>query len=190
MELIKNRRTIRKYKDKPIPKEILEKIIDAGRWGASPHNSQPWFFIVIEDISLRNALIYNINKTSRNYLTSTNILFKKSIRILETAPVIILVYNNHYLSKKVFELEESISSLAYISEIEGISSTIQNMQLVAFSLNLGMAWLTMPLISKEQINNLIATKDELVAILTLGYPAEKGQRLKRKPLSETVRYIK
>ncbi|MDD5081336.1 MAG: nitroreductase family protein, partial [Candidatus Omnitrophica bacterium] len=32
LKVIKERKTIRKYKDKPIPKEIIEKIIEAGRW--------------------------------------------------------------------------------------------------------------------------------------------------------------
>ncbi|OGX39626.1 MAG: nitroreductase [Omnitrophica WOR_2 bacterium RIFCSPLOWO2_01_FULL_41_12] len=47
MEAIKLRRSIREYKNKPIPKEILEKIVDAARHAPTAKNIQPWEFIVI-----------------------------------------------------------------------------------------------------------------------------------------------
>ncbi len=47
LEIIKKRRSIRVYQDKSIPKDILEKIIDAGRFAPTARNVQPWEFIVI-----------------------------------------------------------------------------------------------------------------------------------------------
>ena len=52
LKLIKNRIAARKYKDKPIPNRILDKIIEAGRWGPSVHGFQPWRFIAITKVSL------------------------------------------------------------------------------------------------------------------------------------------
>ncbi|MDD4953740.1 MAG: nitroreductase family protein [Candidatus Omnitrophica bacterium] len=46
-EMIKNRRSIREYSDKPIPKEQVEKIIDAARFAVTARNVQPWEFVVI-----------------------------------------------------------------------------------------------------------------------------------------------
>lgn len=46
-EAIKLRRSIRQYTDKPIPKEALEKIVDAARYAATAKNIQPWEFVVI-----------------------------------------------------------------------------------------------------------------------------------------------
>ncbi len=64
------------------------------------------------------------------------------------------------------------------------------MYLMATSLGIGMAWLMFPLLVKGKINRLLKIKKyELVAILTLGYPAERGKRLKRKSLSEIVKFI-
>ena len=48
-ECIRRRRTIREYKKDPIPEDVLEKILQAGRWSPSSSNSQPWHFIVIQD---------------------------------------------------------------------------------------------------------------------------------------------
>lgn len=47
IEAMKIRRSIREYKDKPIPKGIIEKMIDAARFAPTARNVQPWEFIVV-----------------------------------------------------------------------------------------------------------------------------------------------
>jgi len=47
LEIIKKRISIRVYKDKPIPKDTLEKIVDAARFAPTARNVQPWEFVVI-----------------------------------------------------------------------------------------------------------------------------------------------
>jgi len=46
-DAIKGRRSIRKYKKTEIEKEVLEKIVDAGKYAASARSEYPWKFIVI-----------------------------------------------------------------------------------------------------------------------------------------------
>ena len=48
LELIKSRQSDRKYSDKPIEKEKLERIVEAGRMAPSACNAQPWKFIVVD----------------------------------------------------------------------------------------------------------------------------------------------
>lgn len=48
-EAIRKRRSVRSYTGDPIPKEDLEKIVDAGRLAATGSNKQPWDFIVVTD---------------------------------------------------------------------------------------------------------------------------------------------
>jgi nitroreductase len=47
LEILKTRRSIREYLDKEISKDLLEKIVDAGRFAPTARNVQPWEFIVI-----------------------------------------------------------------------------------------------------------------------------------------------
>ena len=47
IDTIKNRRSIRKYENKKISKELINEIIDAGIYAPSSHNSQPWNFTII-----------------------------------------------------------------------------------------------------------------------------------------------
>lgn len=48
-EAVRTVLAVRKYQDKPIPKQALRQIVDAGRLTASASNKQPWIFIVVED---------------------------------------------------------------------------------------------------------------------------------------------
>jgi len=50
LELVKNRRSFRRFKSDPVPKEILEKVLEAARLPPSAGNSQPWEFVVVQDV--------------------------------------------------------------------------------------------------------------------------------------------
>jgi nitroreductase len=55
-DVIENRRSIRKYKDTPVPEEDLNMILEAGRVAPSAGHRQPWHFIVIQDEETRRKL--------------------------------------------------------------------------------------------------------------------------------------
>ncbi|MDR2847988.1 MAG: nitroreductase family protein [Bacteroidales bacterium] len=46
---ILSRRSIRKYTDKPVPREKIEEMIKYGMYAPSAHNKQPWHFVVLND---------------------------------------------------------------------------------------------------------------------------------------------
>lgn len=77
LEAIKKRRSIREYQDKSIAKDILEKIVDAGRFAATARNVQPWEFVVITD----HSILKRISGMSEN------------ARFLATAKACIAVYS-------------------------------------------------------------------------------------------------
>ena len=53
LQALKTRRSVRSFTDKPIPREMLEDIVDCGRLAATAINIQPWEFIVITDDATR-----------------------------------------------------------------------------------------------------------------------------------------
>ncbi len=55
-EVIKKRRSIRKYKDTPVPKESVMKVLEAARIAPSAAHRQPWHFIVVKDKEMRGKL--------------------------------------------------------------------------------------------------------------------------------------
>jgi nitroreductase len=56
LKIIKTRRSIRRYKEKDVPDELLENIIEAGRWSPSGDNGQPWRFIIVRNPETKKAL--------------------------------------------------------------------------------------------------------------------------------------
>jgi nitroreductase len=55
-EAIQERRSIRSYQDKPVPRELLEKILEAGRLAPSAKNCEPWHFIAVTNAEKRKTL--------------------------------------------------------------------------------------------------------------------------------------
>ena len=56
LEAIKTRRSIRKFRKAPVPEELVEKVLEAGRWAPSSKNRQPWKFIVLKSSDVRKKL--------------------------------------------------------------------------------------------------------------------------------------
>ena len=63
-EVIKKRRSIRKYKEKPVEDEKLKLILEAGRLAPSARNRQAWRFIVIKDEKIKEKL-YKVSKNQK-----------------------------------------------------------------------------------------------------------------------------
>lgn len=193
LKLIKNRKSIRRYKDKPIPKRVIDKIIEAGIWGPSIHGYQAWNFIIIMNKDTIKKISDLIMKKSSVSSAGVNIMLHSAADIVNNSQAIIAIYISKDLEKIRYKFKEVYSRFARIikiSQFSAISAAIQNMILTAQDLGIGSCWLNVPLFCKKEISEILDTKDELMTILTLGYPAEKGRRSPRKPLSETITYIR
>jgi nitroreductase len=57
LEMVKNRRTIRRFKPDPVPDDCVDKIIEAARWAPSGFNMQPWDFVVIKDKKIKDTIV-------------------------------------------------------------------------------------------------------------------------------------
>src|SRR5258708_1162715 len=59
LAVLQRRRSIRSgfLRDTPVPDELIEKILEAARWAPSAGNSQPWEFLVIRDLEIREKIV-------------------------------------------------------------------------------------------------------------------------------------
>ena len=48
-EAISGRRSVRSYRAEPVSRELLDRLVDAGRWAPTAGNAQPWYFVVLDD---------------------------------------------------------------------------------------------------------------------------------------------
>jgi len=152
-EALTNRRSIRIFEDKPVPEELVKKIIEAGQWAPSACNRQDWKFIVISDKEIKEEITKN---------TSAYFVGK--------APLLIMVlYSNR------------TDNLEYKDHLLSAAMAIQNMQLAAYSLGLGSCCVNnLPIKSKlRKILNIPPHYDP-VSLLCLGFPKSYPKPLKRK----------
>jgi len=57
LNIIKTRRSIRKYKLQEVPEEQINKLLEAARWAPSAVNTQPWKFIVVRDNEIKKKIV-------------------------------------------------------------------------------------------------------------------------------------
>ncbi len=61
LEAINKRRSIRSYKSDPIPREVMDQLLEALRSAPSAANKQPWKFVVVTDPALKDQLALDCN---------------------------------------------------------------------------------------------------------------------------------
>jgi nitroreductase len=149
-EAILSRRSIRKYQNRPIEDELIERLIRAGMSAPSAHNEQPWHFVVIKD----RAILDEIPK------------FHPYAKMLSEAPVAISVCADHALEKD--------PTAGYW--IQDCSAATQNILLAAHALGLGACWLGIHPREKRktELRKLLHLPEsvEAFSVIALGYPAE------------------
>jgi nitroreductase/NAD-dependent dihydropyrimidine dehydrogenase PreA subunit len=70
-KIIYNRRSIRLYKNKPVPRELVHRVIEAGRFAPSAGNNQPWKFIVVQNKTLIDEIDDKCKKFCRIVMRAT-----------------------------------------------------------------------------------------------------------------------
>ena len=189
LRIIKNRKSIRVYEDRPVPKESLDKILEAGLWGPSIHHLQPWEFIIIEKSDLIKSISEIFVEKSKE-INIPGFFSGPTIRSLTNAKSLICVYNTGEVTDFAKMVDKKYIENSAIAELSAIAAAIQNMILTAESLGIGSCWLDAPLFCGDEINELLEVNHRVVALISFGYPAEAGRRAPRKSKEETVRFIR
>jgi len=174
MELRKailGRRSIRKYKSRPVPKKILKDIMDVAVWAPSGMNRQNWYFVVVTgdlrdrvvEICYQGYLTYIGRKVEKVFSHKPHVVkeTRSFFATLGGAPVVIFAY-----------AEPGPESI--ITDVQNVSAVIQNLLLLAYEKGLGTCWMTGPLNMEEEFGELLGIEGKkLVALITLGYPDEE-----------------
>ena len=169
LEAIKGRRSIRAFKSEDVPPEIVEKLIDAARWAPSAGNIQPWEFIIVRNPEIKR----NLAKAALNQ------------SFIEEAPVVIVVCADEIRSSQGYGVR---GKTLYC--IQDTAAATQNIHLAAYSLGLGTCWVGA--FNEEEAGKILEIPEGVrpVAIIPVGYPAEKPPARNRRPLNQIIHYEK
>lgn len=175
LDLIKSRQSDRKYSNKPVEQEKLDRIIEAGRMAPSACNAQPWKFIVVTDPDLVSELA----KAASAPLLGMN-------TFVAQAPVqIVIVREKPNLTSKI---GASIKDKDYSLIDIGIAS--ENICLQAKAEGIGSCMLGW--FDELRVKKLLGVPKtkRVELIITLGYSLSDQREKRRKPGEETVSYNK
>ena len=191
--LLRSRRSVRKFKDRPVARELVEQIIEAARWAPSPHGRQPWRFVVLTTQELKLQLADQMGSTWQQNLQmdgqdseTVNIRLEKSRQRILNAPVIIIPCL--YLEDLDYYPDERRQADEKTMAIQSIGAAIQNMLLMAYDLGLDAGWMCAPLFCPEVVCKALDLDPRLIpqALITIGYAAADPQRRERLPLSSLI----
>lgn len=171
--VIKTRRSIRKYTNENIPREIIHKIIESGLLAPSAHNRQPWEVVVLKEN--KNNIVSIMREYGNNHLEDESIL--KTANTIERCNTLFLVYCNNFEQ--------------YDYNLLSMGAMIENMLLTATNLNIGSVWIGNVVPMEKEINQYLkidSNNKKLVSAVALGYTDHVPKPLARKSLLETIIY--
>ncbi|MBO3757689.1 MAG: nitroreductase family protein [Thermoproteota archaeon] len=192
-ELIKTRRTVRKFLQKEVEREKIKDLIKAAMWAPSAHNSQPWRFFVITSKKTKEAFSLSMARKWEKDLRQDKV-DEKTIRELTEdsherfifSPVIIVVFVD--MSEMQRYHDEKRNNYEKVMAIQSVSAAIQNLILMAHAFGLGSNWRCAPLFAQEEVKKVLKVNLnwEPIAAISIGYPEEVPQAPKRKNIDEVV----
>lgn len=191
---INDRRSIRKYSKKDVPKEILMQILQAGMLAPSSKNRQPWKFIVVAGSS-KNAMLSFMEegllreKTQNALLPNSKQHLKAAeytLEIMAEAPVSVFVVNS--LGMELSSLLTPEERIYEICNVQSIGAALQNMTLTATELGLGSLWICDIFFAHQELSEWLGTSGQLIAAMSFGYADEHPNKRPRNDMSDVVEW--
>lgn len=189
---IYDRRSIRKFLDKPISQKDIMDIIQSGVKAPSSKNRQPWKYIVIQGNAkadmlnvFRKGIDREENESALLPQSKQHIAAAKyTVDIMEKAPTIIFVVNS--LGKGILSELTPEEHIYEICNIQSISASIQNMLLAATEKGIGSLWICDIYFAYTELCEWLNSEGQLVAAIAFGYPDESPRERPRKSLNDVV----
>ena len=194
IDSIYDRRSIRKFQEKDVPVELLNKILDAGRVAPSAKNRQPWKYIVFGNGSKEELLKAMDEGLEREENGITEIPksgygipdAKNTLSIMKEAPIIIVVLNTN--AKSPFLQIDNDERISEICDTLSIGASIENMLLAAEEIGLGTLWIANTCFAYPELVTYLNTEEQLVGAIAVGYANESPRQRPRKEMDEIVEY--
>jgi len=209
-QLIKGRRSIRKWAKREVPDDLLKKAVELATWAPNGGNYQGWHFFVIKNQGVIQKIADAVQNVAdkiaswpeaKQFNPEDMARYQKNAAVWRQAPVLIGAFGIHYQSvmdktlaaresfdadaKKILNLKRSAPSM-----VESVSAAVTQMLLTIHAMGLGAVWLIGPLMAKEEIEKILSVKNmDLICLVALGYPDETPAQT-RKPLEQVMTFVR
>lgn len=178
-DFIKSRRSIRQYRPQLISQDQLIRIIEAGKWAPSAHNSQPWRFFIIQGAADKERLANAMAEAFHQDLKKDGVesavidkLVKSSVERFSSAPVLLLVCLT--MEPMDFYSDETRQQAEYVMAVQSVAAAIHTILLAAHAEGLGACWFCAPLFCTDTVQRTLGLAEDLIpqALITMGVANE------------------
>jgi len=191
--IIRGRHSVRRYHDRPVPRELIEQVLEAARWAPSPHGRQPWRFAVLTQPEPKQRLADAMGHEWRRQLAmdgqdaaTIELRRRRSHERILHAPAIVVPCL--YLADLDVYPDADRNAAEATMAIQSLGCAVQNMLLMAYQLGLDGGWMCAPLFCPHVVGGALDLDPALTphALITLGYAAADPARRERLPLEQLV----
>lgn len=193
LDAIAARRSIRKFKNTPVPRHIIEEIIKAGALAPSSKNRQPWHFVVTTGKAKEEALAameHGLHREAQQPLLPESAQYIagawNTLAIMRQAPVIIFVVNP--LGLDLLTPQNTENRVFEICNAQSIGAAVENMSLAAVENGLGSLWICDIYFAYRELCAWLNCGGELAAAFALGYAGEAPMLRPRKNFDDIVEW--
>lgn len=172
-EAFQNRRSIRKYQARPVPDEVLARVLEAARCSPSWANTQCWRFVVVKNQETRRKLA--------EALPTTN----PSRRAIENAPVVVAICGQKGVSGYYHNQPSTVLGDWFMFDV-GLAAS--QLTLAAQALGLGTVHVGLLDLNAAGAVLGVPADVQVVELVPVGYPDQQPTAPPRKPLSEIVHW--
>ncbi len=179
LNLIKSRRSIRRYRKKRLTLAEVDRILDCAIYAPSAHNAQPWRFFCVNDEDKKESLIKGMAERFRADLekdrvpqSTINQKIERSIRLFSQAPAVIIACIAMAGMDKY--PDPSRQQAEMIMATQSLAAAIENLLLAAKALGLGACWYCAPLFCPDTVRGILELPHDYTpqALITIGHAAE------------------
>jgi coenzyme F420-0:L-glutamate ligase / coenzyme F420-1:gamma-L-glutamate ligase len=204
-ELIRSRRSIRKFRAEAPERALIEKLIAVACLAPSASNKQPWRFFVTDDRAtidrMAAAVQASVDRVAAHVDERLMDAFRAYgdyfVRFREAPVVVVPAFKEMVvLSNMVDDAtpagdRENIDVLEFNSGLISTSLALQNLMLYAHSLGLGSSSMTGPLLAAPALKEILGIPGawRIAAVVPVGYPAESPAPTARKEAGDVIRWI-
>jgi F420 biosynthesis protein FbiB-like protein len=191
--IVRGRRSVRKLRPDPVPRDLIERAIEAAGWAPSPHGRQPWRFAVVERDDMKRKLAEAMASAWQRQLqldgqdaSVIQIRLQKSLGRVTNAPVIVVPCL--YLD----DLDDYPDALRREAErtmaIQSIGAAIQNLLLTVYAAGYDAGWMCGPLFCSDVVRDTLGLSKSLIphAMIPIGVAAADPVRRPRLPIADLI----
>jgi F420 biosynthesis protein FbiB-like protein len=195
-DLIRTRRSIRRFLPKAVPEEQVLQVLELATWAPSAHNRQPWRFVVLATNNMRVQFVAAMSILFRQDLATEGTpeleiertVNKARERIINAPVAILLCLDTSQCDTHTVQRRQGAEILM---GVQGVAMAGSTMLLAAHALGLGGVWMCAPLFAPEIVKSALDLPPEWEpqGLILLGYPAVYPPPRTRRTVDEVTRFV-